>query len=217
MIAASGESKMAWGVRVPTQELADLFAPQTVASFQPPKSGIDNLGITTVDTFEIPGKGKFTVDFKGFVRVVRSRPSSSEWNQAKVNTNLIEMRVVGESPEIGPIIVTLNPDRLSTGQLWTPLEVVDCDKPAKECSMYVSALFNLPRLGLTLFNQVPVQLTIENVQAIPPAGNPGTGVIWGRLPLYDCANPNGEEVAYITSLKFVMGTYITESELEALR
>jgi hypothetical protein len=161
--------------------------------------------------------GEFTVDFKGFVRVARSQPSAADWNHAEVFTNLIEMRMLGEAPGVGPIIVTLNPDYLSTGQLWTPRADVECDRPAKACRMAVTAYFHLPKLGKVLFNKEPILLTINDVRAIPPAGNPGLGRIYERLPLYDRSDPEGMPVADITALKFAMGTYLTESELAALR
>ena len=125
--------------------------------------------------------------------------------------------MVGESAEVGPIIVTLNPEILSTGQLWTPAEDLESQNPAKACRMAVTAYFSVPRLGKVLFNKEPIVLTIGNVHAIPPAGNPGVGRIYDRLPLFDRDHPDGVPVADLTSLQFTMGTYLSEQELESLR
>jgi hypothetical protein len=208
--------KMAYGPRVDLENLANLYAPQTVEPFVPPPPGIDNLGISSVDTFMIPDKGEFTVEFSGYVRVARSEPTTKAWLDSEVYTNLIEMCMRGESPEIGEIVVRLNPDILSTGMLRTPLNERQCEHPEKACRMAVAAQFHLPRLGVTLFNKEPIELTIDKVRAIPPAGNPGEGRIYQILPLFDCANPEGAPAAYLTGLKFAMGTYITEAQIESI-
>jgi hypothetical protein len=208
--------RVAFGPEVNLDGLRDLFSPQTVPPFTPPPTGIDNLGISSTDTFHVVGKGDFTVDFKGFVRVARSVPTSDDWTTSEVYTNLIEMRMVGEAPGIGRIIVTLNPEYLSTGQLRTPFSEMHCTQPEKACRMAVGALFLLPGLGITLFNKEPIELTIDNVRAIPPAGNPGVGRIYRMLPLFNLDDPDGMPVAYLTALDFAMGTYITEEELEEL-
>jgi len=209
--------RVAYGPEVNLDLLQDLFAPQTVPPFTPPPTGIDNLGISSTDTFYVVGKGDFTVDFRGFVRVARSVPTTDEWTSSEVYTNLIEMRMVGEAPGIGRIIATLNPECLSTGQLRTPFADMHCEQPEKACRMAVGALFRLPQLGLVLFNKEPIELTIDNVRAIPPAGSPGVGRIYRMLPLFNMDDPDGAPVAYLTALDFAMGTYITKAELEALR
>lgn len=208
--------KTAYGPRVDLSNLENLYAPQTVKPYTPPPPGIDNLGITSTDTFMVPGIGEVMVDFKGYVRVARSRPSVADWTGAEVYTNLLEMCMCGQSREVGPIIVTLNQDFLSAGRLGTPFADRDREQPAKSCRMAVAVLFELPQMGMTLFNKEPILLTIDNVRAIPPAGNPGEGRIYELLPLYNLANPEGEPMAYITGLKFAMGTYITEEEIQAL-
>jgi hypothetical protein len=215
--AANNTPKLAWGPRIDLSTLPDLYAPQIVPPFTPPATGIDNLGITSTDTFVVVGKGEFKVDFKGYVRVARSQPTTKDWNTSEVYTNLIEMCMRGETSEVGPIVVTLNPDFLSTGQLSTPFGDEVLAQPAKACRMAVGALFTLPKLGKTLFNKEPIILTIEDVRAIPPAGNPGAGIIHRMLPLFDQDNPDGAPAAYLTALKFAMGTYITEEDIENIK
>ncbi len=213
----TSEGKVSSGVPIDYPMLADLYGPRQVQPFTPPPTGIDNLGISSRDSFYIPGKGEITVDFTGYVRVARSQPSCSDWVNAEVYTNLIEMRMVGRTDAVGEIIVTLNHEYLSTGQLRTPFEDLDKQQPEKACRMAVGALFHVPRLGKTFFNKEPIELTIDNVKAIPPAGNPGVGRIYRNLPLYDLDDPQGPVAVYLTGLSFVMGTYLAEQELEALR
>jgi len=213
--AVTGEPKIKYGPQVKTEGVPNLFEPQTVTPFVPPPPGIDNLGITSTDTFKVPGVGEFTVDFTGYVRVVRSEPTSDDWTSSEVYTNLLEMHMEGESPELGPIQVRLNSDCLSTGMIRTPFADEQATQPAKACRMAVGAIFELPRLGLELYNKEPVLLTIDDVCSIPPAGNPGKGQIYQMLPLYDVANPDAEPVAYLTSLSFQMGTYLSRAETQA--
>lgn len=209
-------NKLAYGPRIDLQELPNLYAPQAVEPFTPPPPGIDNLGIVSTDKFLVPGKGEFEIEFKGYVRVARSKPTTDRWVDSEVYTNLIEMCMRGDSPETGPITVTLNPDILSTGQLRTPHADLNCQQPEKACRMAVAALFSIPKLGQVLFNKEPIELTIDNVKAIPPAGNPGLGRIYHVLPLYDRADPEGKPAAYLTGLKFAMGTYITEAQIKSV-
>jgi hypothetical protein len=133
-----------------------------------------------------------------------------------VFTNLIEMCMRGDAPGIGPIIVTLNPQILSTGMLKTPFADLDKAQPEKACRMAVAAQFSLPALGKTLFNKEPIELTIDNVRAIPPAGAPGEGRIYQILPLFDETDPEGPPAAYLTSLKFSMGTYVTQGFIKSV-
>ncbi len=213
----TSEGKVSSGVPIDHPKLPNLFGPRHVEPFTPPPTGIDNLGITSRDSFYVPGHGEITADFSGYVRVARSQPSCGDWVNAEVYTNLIEMRMVGRTAEVGEIFVTLNPDYLSTGQLRTPFQDLDKRQPEKACRMAVGAFFQVPRFGKTFFNKEPIELTIDHVRAIPPAGNPGVGRIYRNLPLYDTNNPQGPVAIYLTALDFAMGTYLTEEELDAMR
>jgi hypothetical protein len=208
------EPSIVYGPRVPLDGVPNLYAGTPVTQWTTPDPGIDNLGISSVDTFAVPGVGEFTVEFKGWVRVVRSQPTAQEWSGAEVYTNLIEMKMVGESEELGTITVSLNPQCLSAGQIRTPFDPYAGEGPsAKACRMAVGAIFDVPKLGIKLYNKEPVILTIDDVRSIPPAGAPGKGQIYRMLPLYDAANPEKEPVAYLTSLRFTMGGYLGQDEL----
>ncbi|RUT02789.1 hypothetical protein DSM106972_057090 [Dulcicalothrix desertica PCC 7102] len=208
--------KLAWGPQIDLSGLDYLYPPQNVKPYTPPPPGVDNLGISSTDSFLVPNVGEFTVNFEGYVRVARSQPTSNEWNTSDVFTNLIDMCMRGEESGIGEIIVTLNPDVLSTGQLRTPHADLACEKPSKACRMAVGALFKMPLLNLTLFNKEPIELTIDDVRMIPPAGNPGEGRIYQILPLFHRENPDGLPAAYLTSLQFRMGHYITEAKIQGI-
>lgn len=203
-----------FGRPVSTEGVPNLYAGTPVTRWSPPRPGIDNLGLHSWDTFAIPGLGEFDVEFDGYVRVVRSEPTHDEWSPAEVYTNLIEMKMTGQSDTLGPITVRLNPECLSAGQIRTPFDPYAGEGPAaKACRMAVGCLFDIPKLGMTVFNREPVILTIDDVRSIPPAGAPGKGQIYRMLPLYDVTNPDSAPVGYLTSLKFNMGGYLEESAL----
>lgn len=216
MDTQSSPEQFAYGPRIDLQELEDLYEGAHVEPYTPPAGGIDNLGISSVDTFMVPGVGQSTVEFRGYVRVARSQPTTEAWASTEVYTNMIEMYMYGESDEFGPITVRLQPETLSTGCIHTPFEATDAHQPEKACRMAVGAIFEAPRMGLTLFNKEPVVLTIDHVKSIPPAGNPGRGQIYRMLPLYDRENPEGRPVAYLTSLSFAMGTYLPQEQVAQL-
>lgn len=213
------DGKVASGVLIDHSALENLFSPREVAPFTPPPTGIDNLGITSTDRFFIPQMGEFIVDFTGYVRVARSKPTAADWVNAEVYTNLIELLMIGRAEGIGEILVTLNPEYLSTGMLRTPFESMCEQQPEKACRMAVGAIFTVPKLGLKLYNKEPIELTIDQVRAIPPSGNPGVGRIYRMLPLFrtDSASVGQPPAAYLTSLNFAMGTYLTPAELTRLR
>jgi len=215
-MTAATQPSVKYGRPVSTDGVPNLYAGSAVTPWTAPDPGIDNLGLTSVDSFAVPGSGEYTVTFTGYVRVVRSEPTSRQWSDAEVYTNLIEMRMVGHSNELGTITVELNPDCLSTGQIRTPFDPYAGEGPsAKACRMAVGAVFSMPKLGLRLFNKEPIILTIDDVRQIPPAGSPGKGQIYRMLPLHDSENPDGEPVAYVTSLRFTMGGYLTRDEVAA--
>lgn len=203
-----------FGRPVTTDGVPNLYAGAQVLKWTPPEPGIDNLGINSIDTFAVPGVGEYTVAFDGWVRVVRSQCTSGEWANAEVYTNLIEMKMVGECEELGRITVTLNPDCLSAGQIRTPFDPYAGEGPAaKACRMAVGAIFDMPKLGLKLMNREPIILTIDDVRSIPPAGAPGKGQIYRMMPLLNVDDPDGAPVAYLTSLRFNMGGYLSKDQM----
>lgn len=216
-MTATQASPHAYGLRIDRTDLPYLYPPQNVEPYMPPATGVDNLGITSTDTFVVAGLGEVQVDFTGYVRVARSKPTSDDWNTSYVYTNLFDLTMRGKSEQIGEIVATLNPEFVSTGQLNTPFGDEELENPAKACRMAVGVLFSIPSLGKTLYNKEPIVLTIDDVRSIPPAGNPGNGLIHRMLPLFDRDTPEGPPAAYLTALKFAMGNYITEEEIQRIK
>ncbi|MEU6266461.1 DUF6073 family protein [Saccharopolyspora shandongensis] len=214
MSTPTQKPSVVYGRPVTTDGVPNRYSGTEVQPWTTPEPGIDNLGISSIDTFAVPGVGEYTVPFDGYVRVVRSEPTATEWADAEVYTNLIEMRMTGESEELGRITVTLNPECLSAGQIRTPFDPYAGEGPAaKACRMAVGAIFDMPKLGLQLINKEPIILTIDDVRQIPPAGSPGKGQIYRMLPLHDIRRPDAEPVAYVTSLRFTMGGYLPEEQI----
>src|SRR5690606_8875366 len=68
-----------WGPRVDAGNLPDLYAPQKVLPFTPTPAGIDNLALSSIDTFVVPGVGTFEVNFSGYFRVAREASPADTW------------------------------------------------------------------------------------------------------------------------------------------
>lgn len=57
----------------------------------------------------------------------------------------------------------------------------------------------------------------DAIKAVPPVEDAnGTAHIY-NLPLYDVKNPQGRPVAYLRSIKYTVGNYITLDEAKAFR
>jgi hypothetical protein len=202
-----------WGPRVDARRLEDLFAPQDVIPFTVPPGGIDNLGLHSTDMFTIPGQGDFTVDFNGFFRVARDHATTDDWATSEVRVNIIELRLYGHDDKLGEVTASLNPDILATGQIF------QAQGPGgpKACRIATPAVFDLPAIGVSVFNKEPILLMNEHVVAIPPVNDPSGHALLFRLPLFDRNDPDGEALAYLTSLRYGADHYIGEDELNGLR
>lgn len=213
------ETGTLWGPRVDANQLKDLYHPQELKRFRDIPGGIDNLAMTTVDTFYIPGMGETTAVFKGYVRVARASPTTDTWKTSVVYTNMLDINMKGESDMIGPIKVRINPDRICAGQITTPLvaQIAGLEEPAKNCRIAVSVFFDVPRMNMTLFNKEPIMLCIDGITTMPPGGAHGVGGFHKQLPLYNTADPDGSPVAWLTRLDFDMGGYLEEEAALAFR
>jgi hypothetical protein len=212
-----------WGPRVNLKGLRENFAPQQVKDFTVPPGGIDNLGLHSTDVFEIPGRGRFEVNFDGYFRVARSNPSSYEWGVPMIRVNIIDLRLFGQHEQLGEIGVTLNPDILATGQIF-PTSMggaqTKADSTGTEvaaCRIAVGAVFTIPSLNVVVFNKEPILLMNENLTRIPPVDDPNGHALLFRLPLYNVRNPQEEPVAFLTSLRYGADNYLTREEFRAIR
>lgn len=204
---------MLWGPRVNRRGLKQLFAPQKVKPYTVPPGGIDNLGLHSTDKFTIPGMGEFTVDFSGYFQVARADATSEDWARAEVRVNIIDLRLSGRDEKLGEIAVTLNPDMLASGQIF---QTTGPDQ-AKKCRIATPAVFELKQLGISVFNKEPILLMNEHVTRIPPVDDPSGHALLFELPLYNRADPGGEPVAYLTSLRYGADNYLTRAEVAAFR
>lgn len=202
-----------WGPRVNLVRLTDLYAPHQVEPFTVPPGGIDNLALHSTDIFTIPGRGEFTVDFSGYFRVARDNPTTKDWTTFELLVNIIDLKLHGQDKDIGEIAVSLNPDVLSSGQIFPATS----PQGAAKCRIATGVVFDLPQLGLSVFNKEPILLMNEQVTSIPPVDDPNGHALLFMLPLFDRTNPFGKAVAHLTSLRYGADNYITEAEAEAFR
>ncbi len=202
-----------WGPRVDLTGLKEIYAPHKVQPFTVPPGGIDNLALHSTDNFTIPGHGEFTIDFKGYFRVARANATTNDWTTSEVQVNIIDLRLYGQHKEIGELAVSLNPDIVSSGQIFP---AATAGGP-KACRIATAAVFDLPQLGVSVFNKEPILLMNESVKSIPPVEDPSGQARIFRLPLFNRADPYGKPVAYLTSLKYGADNYISEAEANSFR
>ncbi len=219
----SGGPVVEWGPRVNLTKLKENFAPQEVKQFTVPPGGIDNLGLHSTDVFEIPGQGRFEVDFHGYFRVARANPKSFEWGSPMIRVNIIDLRLFGQHDKLGEIGVTLNPDILASGQIFPTsmnrpeAKETSTDPAAAACRIAVGAVFTVPGIGAALFNKEPILLMNENLTRIPPVDDPNGHALLFRLPLFNVEDPNGEPMAFLTSLRYGADHYLTRQEVHSIR
>lgn len=202
-----------WGRRVNLSGLKDNYKGTKVKPYTVTPGGIDNLALHSTDIFMIPGKGDFTVDFSGYFRVARDNPTTNDWTTFEILVNIIDLRLNGKHKEIGEIKVSLNPDVLSSGQIF-PAKAL---RGAAKCRIATGVVFDLPQLGLSLYNKEPILLMNEHITSVPPVDDPNGHALLFMLPLFDRTNPTGKAVAYLTSLRYGADNYITEAEVKSLR
>jgi hypothetical protein len=220
--AAAGGPVVEWGPRVDLAGLRDNFAPQEVEPFTVQPGGIDNLGLHSVDVFEIPGQGSFEVEFNGFFRVARANPSSFVWGEPTIRVNILELRMSGQHPKLGEIHASLNPDVLASGQIFSRMaSATEKADPVAEqpvaCRIAVGAVFTVPAISTSLFNKEPILLMNSNLTKIPPVDDPNGHAMLFKLPLFSVSAPHAEPVAFLTSLRYGADHYLTREEVRAIR
>ena len=204
-----------WGRRIDTRRLEDLYAPQEVKPHAVPPGGIDNLGLESRDVFLIPGQGELEVAFRGYFRVAREDPTTEDWDTAAVYVNIVELYLEGESDQLGTIRVRLNSDRTSPGQTFGP--ALAGRTGAAKCRIATAATFEAERFESRLFNKEPILLMNDAIEAIPPVEDPNGEAFIYMLPLSQTEDPDGAPAAYLQSLRYTVGNYLSEDEVEGLR
>jgi uncharacterized protein DUF6073 len=202
-----------WGPRVDLTGLKDNYKGTKVKPRTVTPGGIDNLALHSTDVFTVPGKGEFKVDFEGYFRVARSHPTTKGWTTFEILVNIIDLRLYGKHKLLGDISVKLNPDILSTGQIFPASN----PNGNAKCRIATGVFFELPQVGLTVFNKEPILLMNEHVKSIPPVDDPNGHALLFMLPLFDRANPSGKPAAFLTSLRYGADNYISEQQVKDLQ
>ncbi len=155
----------------------------------------------------------FSVDFKGYFKVARDNPSSKDWTNFELFVNIIDLKLFGQNKDLGEIGVSLNKDILSTGQIFP----ASAPNGAAKCRIATGVVFDMPQLGMKVFNKEPILLMNEHVTSIPPVDDPNGHALLFLLPLFDQANPSGKAVAHLTSLRYGADNYISQAEVKSFQ
>ncbi|MDP9336268.1 MAG: DUF6073 family protein [Actinomycetota bacterium] len=206
-------ASIAWGRVVDASELEDLFAPQEVRPFTATPGGIDNLALSAVDSFMVRGVGEVEAEFKGYFRVARAAPTTNEWATCEVFVNIIDLQLRGESRQLGPLRVSLNPRVVSAGQTIAP----GLARGNAKCRIATAAIFEAPEAGFTLANTEPILLMNGGINSIPPVEDPNGQAFIYNLPLYNVGDADAPPTAYLTSLRYTVGNYLTQDEVASFR
>lgn len=209
------EERTVWGRYVDPAGLPVLFrndgAPRKHVRGVHPPAGIDNMLLKTTDVFRIPGKGEFTVDFKGYFQVTRTAADTAEFNTATVYVNFTDLKLFGSHPELGEIMVDLNPDIVSAGNTYPSRDGVNA-----MCAINVAARFHISQMKMVLFNKTPIQLANPAVKGIPTIGEGGNANVYA-LPLYNWNDKNGPLFGYVEELKYLVLNYAERNVAESYR
>ncbi len=172
-----------------------------------PEPGTDQLSFMTWDTIEVRGMGQDTIQLEGHYIIERLAPTSSDWASASVDIIMRELDVVGHSETFGELRASVNTEigKQSRGQVRPGTIYPDRYDSPKLCVMEGFMKFELPELGVTLFNKEAIVLR-HSITHIPPIGQGGgTGDV--AVPLYSVDNPDGEPVATLRRVKTHIGAW----------
>lgn len=204
--------KVEWGPEVNHRDLPDLYAPTKVKKRSATPGGIDNLALSSVDTFEIPGMGTFEVKFSGYFKIAREQTKATKWADYAPHVNMVDIKLRGEGKGIGPIEVNINPDIVSAGQVFA----AGSPNAAAKCRIAAGVTFTMTQTNMTLFNKEPILLMNDAIDSVPPVEDPNGKAHIYRVPLYNTSDPNGRPVAYLTSLRYTVGNYLTRDQVDSI-
>jgi Family of unknown function (DUF6073) len=215
-VAMAGIEK--WGPEIDIKGLKELYAPQEIKPFTATPAGIDNLALSSIDTFLLPNGGKYEkheVHFEGYFQVARGAPTSREWATAEVYVNMTDLMLHAKAATkgLGPIRVRKNPDLLSAGQVFAAGGATTL----ASCRIAASVIFEAPERGLSFFNKEPILLMNGGIKSVPPVEDPNGKAHNYLLPLFDTKHPDGAAVAYLESLHYTVGNYLTKDAADAIR
>jgi hypothetical protein len=194
---------VAWARKLDTTGLPQLYEDDNrepaVGVVSP--AAIHHVRIKTEDRFFIPGLGEIAMTLDGYSQVVVGQVRNSEWGQAILYVNYTEHKMFGHHPATGDVMVELNPNVLSGGNIFPAPENRQSGQRNMACRVNIGALFHVEALSTTLFNKTPIQIASDTLRRIPPLGEGGVANVFS-LPLYRVSDPDGELVGYIESLDY---------------
>jgi hypothetical protein len=207
-----------WGQRIDTRSLSELYAPQEIKPFTATPAGIDNLALSSIDTFWLPSGGKYEqheVHFEGYFQVARAAPTTQDWATAEFHVNLTDLVLHSKAAAkgLGSIRVRKNPDLVSAGQVFAS----GGKSAAAACRIATSVIFETSERGMSFYNKEPILLMNGGIKSVPPLEDPNGKAFNYLLPLFDTKNPDGPAVAYLESLRYTVGNYITKQAADAIR
>jgi Family of unknown function (DUF6073) len=207
-----------WGPQIDIGGLRELYAPQEIKPYTATPAGIDNLALSSTDTFWLPVGGKYEqhqVEFDGYFQVARGTPTTQEWGTAEFYVNLTDLVLHSKTAAkgLGSMRVRKNPDILSAGQVFASGGKT---APAA-CRIAASVIFEASGPGVSLFNKEPILLMNGAIKSVPPVEDPNGKAHNYLLPLFDIKHPDGPAVAYLESLRYTVGNYITKEAADAIR
>jgi uncharacterized protein DUF6073 len=176
--------------------------------FTMPEGGTDRLNFITWDTIAVQGFSEETIEFHGYYAIERENPSSADWQDAYVDIRMRELCVDGVSPQFGKIHASVN-DTIgvpSGGQVRPGTTYPDVADSPKMCQMYGYMQFDMPELGLTVFNKEAILLE-HTITHIPPIGQGGGTRPETAINLYRKDDPDGDPVALLKRVKTHIGAW----------
>lgn len=178
----------------------------------PPRGGIDRLSFTTWDTIEVEGFGEDTFQLQGHYMIERLDATSSVWAEASVDIYMRELSLTGFSEKFGEVRAMTNtedPDRISKGQVLAGTKYPGLVDSPKLCIMEGFMMFQLPDVGLTLFNKEPIRLQ-HHITHIPPIGQGGGTQGKVGIPLYLRNEPEGSPIATLREVRTHIGAWLRD-------
>jgi hypothetical protein len=175
--------------------------------FTMPEGGTDRLNFITWDTIAVNGVEE-TVEFHGHYAIERATPTSADWQEASIDITMRELSVDGVSKNFGRIHASVNNDigQPSGGQVRPGAAYPDVIDSPKLCQMFGFMQFDLPDMGMSVFNKEPILLE-HHITHVPPIGQGGGTRPDASYPLYRKDDPDGEPVAVLKRVKTHIGAW----------
>jgi Family of unknown function (DUF6073) len=176
--------------------------------FTMPESGTDELTFLTWDTIEVPGFGEDTVELTGHYRIEREDPTSADWQEASVTIHMRELALTGTSEKFGRLTASVNDDigKESRGEVKAGTTYPGIADSPKMCVMEGYMKFELPDIGITVFNKEPIVLQ-HTITHIPPIGQGGGTRGRVAVNLYADAAESTAPLAILRQVKTHIGAW----------